>query len=122
MDLEPIPLIITSDEYGHDLSYGNNKECHPLSNLALYGYLILAVTWILFLVTINSIFKCWRWIIEPLALSEDTMGLYQWLVGFCESLDSLVVSMWCVYVAVWWWALLLWIGLKLFRQSKGTQT
>lgn len=122
MDLEPIPLIIPSDEYSHSHSYGDAKDYSTESNLAIYGYVVLAMTWILFLVTVNSIFRCWHWIIEPLRISNETVGLYIWLHNMFESLDNLVVSLWCIYVAIWWWALLSWIGLKLFRQSKGTQT
>lgn len=121
MDLEPIPLIIPSDEY-HSRTYDDTKDYSTESNLAIYGYLVLATTWILFLITVNSIFKCWHWIIEPLRISNETLGLYLWLYKVFLSVDNLVVSLWCIYVAVWWWALLSWIGLKLFRQSKGTQT
>lgn len=122
MDPDPIPLIITSEEYVHGKTLEDIRSDSRETNLAPYGYAILLVTWLLFSVTINSIFKCWRWIIEPLKLSDQTMDLYIILHDACEIVDNLVVSLWCIYVAVWWWALFSWIGLKLFRQSKGTQT
>lgn len=122
MELEPIPLIIISEEYSHEQNIRTDQEYSARLHSAFYGYLVLTFTWILFLITINSIFQCWRWIIEPLRMTQDTVSLYDWLYRKCEFVDDLVVSLWCIYVAVWWWALLSWIGLKLFRQSKGIQT
>lgn len=119
---EPIPLIVTSDEFRPGYSLAADKDDSLEQNLARYGNLILAFTWLLFLITVNSLFQCWRWIIEPLAHTSETAALHAWLGEICESIDYLVVSAWCIYVAVWWWALLSWVGLKLFRQSKGIQT
>lgn len=82
--------------------------------LAVYGYAILIGTWLVFVVTINSMFGVWRWVIAPLPQASRRA-----LVPVLTTIDEYVVSMWGIYVVVWWWAVALWVGLKLFRHSRG---
>ena len=86
--------------------------------LARYGYAILISTWLLFLITLNSFFHTWRFIIIPISGYE----LHQRLCWWFETMDDLVVKLWCIYVVGWWWAFVSWSGLKLFRHSKGIQS
>ncbi|OBA19045.1 hypothetical protein METBIDRAFT_224735 [Metschnikowia bicuspidata var. bicuspidata NRRL YB-4993] len=119
MEIEkPLPPIwalrdFTSAE--HELKIANNKH------VARYGYILLALTWTLFIVTVNTLFKCWLWVIHPLKLHEETLELYVSIKRWCERIDYVVTSLWCVYVIAWWWALFSWVGIKLFRHSKGIQ-
>lgn len=103
----PLPLIIPDD----------SGPLPPAS--AKKGYLVLAVTWFLFIVTANSILGSWLYVIAPLRSSNPQ--LHARLAAFFNALDSNITSLWCVYIVCWWWALISWIGLKLFRQSKGIQ-
>lgn len=113
---ELLPLIVPDDEY-----YEEEQQTSYLSH-AQIGYLILISVWVLFLVSINSFFEIWRFVVSPLGKYPETNGLHEQLVNFFLAVDYYVMSMWCLYVVLWWWALLSWIGLKLFRQSKGLQT
>lgn len=108
--MDPLPLIVSPDEV-----YTKQAEDIPM----WYGYALIVLTWLLFLVTINSVFECWRYIIEPLKWSESTAKYFTTLESVFSTLDSAVLSLWCVYVVAWWWANASWLGLKLFRQSKG---
>lgn len=110
---DPLPLIIPPESV-----HLENERYFP----EWAGYALLALTWLLFVVTVNSLFECWKWIIEPLSWSEDTKQYYEGLTGIFTTIDNLVLSLWCIYVVMWWWALFSWIGLKLFKQSKGIQT
>lgn len=116
---EPLPLIRPSHDFisaEYELKIANNKH------VATYGYILLTLTWGLFFVTVNSLFKCWLWVIHPLKLHEETIDLYYTIKTWCEKTDYVVVSLWCMYVVAWWWALFSWVGIKLFRHSKGIQT
>ncbi|QBM89065.1 hypothetical protein METSCH_D01250 [Metschnikowia aff. pulcherrima] len=116
---DPLPLIQCSQDSTHaehEYRLANNKH------LASYGYLLIALTGGLFLTTINTLFECWRWVIHPLKIHEDTVDLYNFLELWFERLDYVIVSLWCIYVVAWWWALFSWVGIKLFRHSKGIQT
>lgn len=112
---EPIPLIVP------DSNFEENRQTDDPRYRYFIGYLILISTWILFIVSINSMFEIWRFMISPLNV-EGTQKLYNTLKSLFETVDYYVVSLWCAYVVMWWWAVASWLGLKLFRQSKGLQT
>ncbi|CAX43524.1 conserved hypothetical protein [Candida dubliniensis CD36] len=114
MHSQPLPLIESPDSI----------ELDPINheNLAIYGYLILISTWILFIISVNSIFEIWRFIIQPLQLSSSSsIVLHDKLTSFFETIDSYIIKLWCIYVVCWWWAIVSWSGIKLFRHSKGIQ-
>lgn len=115
---EPLPLIAAPGEHA-DFEPLSEEESRRLTR---YGYALVALTYVLFLVSINSMFKCWHWVILPLSWLPDTLELHAKVRGWCETFDYVVISLWCIYVVGWWWALFSWIGLKLFRQSKGIQS
>lgn len=93
----------------------NSHPFHdPVSIPAWYGYALLTATYIIFIVLVNSMLKCWKFVIAGLE-----PHLRNRLTAIFEKVDEYVVALWCVYIVLWWWALLLWIGYKLFRQSKG---
>lgn len=114
-DVEPLPLIEPSEDDTSSWLQGDT-----VYELARYGRMLLWATWLLFVVTINSIFELWRWAIAPLAKRDSK--LHAQITLFFEKWDYVVISLWCIYVVAWWWALFSWIGMKLFRQSKGIQT
>lgn len=102
--VKPLPLI----EYQF-----TPKDTLDYSRLSKYGHLILFVTWFLFIISVNSIFELWRYVILPLSsLLRDNLTIY------FETLDSYVFKLWCIYIVCWWWALISWCGLEMFRNSK----
>lgn len=113
---EPLPLIVADDEIYED------DEAGLFVSLRTIGIIVLVSTWAIFLISVNSFFEIWRFIIAPLKYYSETKDLYMYLKNGFLIVDYYVVSLWCLYVVFWWWALLSWIGLKLFRQSKGLQT
>lgn len=107
---DPLPLLRQADEYQYE------EELFLIP--AWYGYAMLGATWALFVVTVNSLFEVWRYIIQPLQGSE----WHKTLTTVFEKLDYIVLTLWCLYVVAWWWAVLTWVGIKLFKHSKGSQT
>ncbi|KAI5967982.1 hypothetical protein CANMA_002750 [Candida margitis] len=98
-------------------SHNSNESYEYYPNLKLYGYAILVSTWLLFIITINSFFQLWQFIISPMAGTS----LHEQLTHIFQIIDDLVIKLWCIYVAFWWWAFISWTGLKLFSHSKGIQ-
>lgn len=113
---EPLPLIVADDEIYED------DEAGLFVSLRTIGIIVFVSTWAIFLISVNSFFEIWSFIIAPLMYYSETKDLYMYLKNGFLIVDYYVVSLWCLYVVFWWWALLSWIGLKLFRQSKGLQT
>ena len=80
----PLPLIESPDSI--DLDPINHE------NLAVYGYLLLISTWMLFIISINSIFEIWRFIIQPLQSSPTSLLLYDKLTISFETIDSYIIK------------------------------
>lgn len=112
--VEPLPLIKRSDAAVY-----NQYDVRRTHSLEFYGYAILISTWLVFVVSINSLFGIWKYVIYPLSLSDS--GLYSRLTDIFTTIDSYILSMWSIYVVIWWWSIGAWVGLKLFRHSKGIQ-
>lgn len=110
-----------SSTEAHEIDHDESIQPRFLS-LSQLGYLIILSVWFLFLITVNSLFEIWRLVIFPFSQSPTTLQLHEQFVVIFSTVDYYVLSLWCLYVVFWWWALLSWIGLKLFRQSKGLQT
>lgn len=103
---EPLPLIPWDDDL---------DETDDIPYLAVYGYGILAATFVLFLVTFSSIFEVGLYVIAPLKGHE----IYDQLHNIIKVTDSYVMRLWGIYVVAWWWAIISWCGLKMFKHSKG---
>lgn len=113
---EPLQLIVP------DADYYEADEYEGYLSLKQIGVIIIFSVWAIFLVSVNSFFEIWRFVIYPLKFHSETSALHKELERWFLTVDYYVVSMWCLYVVFWWWAVFSWIGLKLFRQSKGLQT
>lgn len=90
--------------------------------LYFWGYAVIAISWTLFILTVNMVFGLWKYIIEPLQWHENTTRLHEILYLVFSVLDDYIISFWGVYVVAWWWALYSWTGLKLFKQNKGIKS
>lgn len=88
---------------------------HDYNHLATMGYCILVFTWMLFVVTVGSMFQLWKFVILPFYPLE----LYYKMYSILSVIDGYIMTIWSVYIVIWLWAVVSWIGLKLFRQSKG---
>lgn len=104
---EPLPLIPWDNL---------QDETDDIPNLALYGYGILAATLGLFLVTFCSIFEVGLYVIAPLKTHETYPQLY----NIIRVVDDYVMRFWGIYVVAWWWAIISWCGLKMFKHAKGS--
>ncbi|RCK67157.1 hypothetical protein Cantr_02647 [Candida viswanathii] len=101
---KPLPLIDYQSPPKDTLDY---------LRLLYYGYLLLTATWLLFIVTVNSIFEIWKYVVQPVpAPLRDTLTMW------FETIDAYVIKLWCIYVVCWWWAIVSWCGLEMFRNSK----
>lgn len=112
MNHEPLPLIPPSEESTH-------PEPEPRT-LELIGYFFLVSSWVIFVITVNTVFGLWKFVLAPFELVDKMK--YERICQWLSSADYYVMAIWGVYVLAWWWALFSWVGLKLFRQSKGVQT
>lgn len=117
---EPLPLIERSEIiiFSDSPEIAADEKCN---SLAFYGYLIIIATWLMFIVSVNSLFRVWSYVIYPLSLDKDSIELHSSLTDLFNGIDYYVFSCWSIYVVAWWWALISWCGLKLFRHSKGIQ-
>ncbi|KAK6199614.1 uncharacterized protein RJT21DRAFT_48252 [Scheffersomyces amazonensis] len=115
---EPLPLIRIRDT----IEDPQESDQENYDSILWYGYLILLCSWVLFVMSINSIFELWKFIIHPLSVSERTIPIYKSLQVTFECTDRYILKLWCIYIIVWWWSIISWTGLKLFRHSKGIQT
>jgi len=79
------------------------------------GYTILVSTWVVFVITINSLFSVWVMVIQPLANTP----WYDRMYWFFSTIDDYIFAIWSIYIVAWWWSIISWCGLKLFRHSKG---
>lgn len=115
---EPLPLIERQEFIHPPLSLEDESDPKSSKTLAIYGSLLIFFSWIVFIITMNSLFKIWLYIIYPLSQYLNT-AIYDKLVIYFEIWDYYVLSGWSIYVVMWWWAVGSWLGLKLFRHSKG---
>lgn len=113
---DPLPLIRRPANNGPS---GSSCLQVDREKLARYGYAILVLSWLLLLVTASFVLKGWKLIIAPWANDPSTLALHKSVFIWCERIDRYVIGFWCVYVVMWWWFLVSWIALKLFRHSKG---
>ncbi|CAH6721420.1 hypothetical protein CLIB1444_06S01772 [[Candida] jaroonii] len=105
----PLPLIPCDDPVDED-------EQVSSFSIGVLGYMILFASWLVFVISCNTFFEIWRYVILP--LKGDT---YETISRYFEVVDAYVFKFWNVYVVIWWWAIISWTGLKLFRHSKGTR-
>ena len=120
-DEEPLPLLEKLNNIHHLNQFSDDEENSSRLLPSHYGYVIIGVSWVIFVSTINSLFRIWSYVICPLAHSENTKTIYEKLYSFFEISDSYVLKLWSIYIVIWWWSVVSWIGLKLFRHSKGIQ-
>lgn len=92
--------------------------------LRLYAYIILFGCWVTFAFGLGSIFGLWQWCFEvvPHPSNVDSPVLKYLVEAFSE--DTVIDHYYSYvfflnFVIVWLWVFVSWIGMKLFRHSKG---
>lgn len=73
-------------------------------------YLIISV-WTGAAVAINTLLGVWKWFVPV------TSRYYVWFQWF----DWMVLGYFGSYVVVWWWAIISWCGMELFKHSQGAK-
>ncbi|AWU77810.1 hypothetical protein CAS74_002518 [Pichia kudriavzevii] len=102
------------------------SEDEYLCSLKVYGYSIIVVTWLVFTVSIGTIFNLWEWCLDVGSVKEWLLK-NRWisLVYREVSLQEKPVENYYIFVfflnfvILWIWAVSSWISMKLFRHSKG---
>ncbi|GMM27766.1 hypothetical protein DAMA08_004820 [Martiniozyma asiatica (nom. inval.)] len=100
-----------------------------LRKMNIYGYLIIFISWLLFVISIGFIFNLWGWVFEDgfdiRPLFEGT--ILETLVDDYYSQETVIdnyylFAFFLMFVVLWIWAVGSWISMKLFRHSKGGGT
>lgn len=118
---------LLKDVFESDEAYEQQQEY--LRNLKVSGYLIIIITWILFVFSIGTIFNLWHWCFNFNPQYMRKLKSVPWLKVLIEDIsqqnDSAAVPNYYLYlfflsfVILWIWAVASWISMKLFRHSKG---
>ena len=115
MDYEPLPLIkrpiVIPGDDTNELRW----------SLEVYGYLLIVLTWLLAVISLNLFFHIWRFVVAPLEKYDSTVELHGKATKVLEQFDLFILKGWAIYVLLWWWSLVSWCSLSLFRHSKGLQ-
>lgn len=118
---EPLPLIRREED---TVFLGENEiseDCLNYKDLRRIGLSLIIGSFLVFIISVNSLFKTWRYIISPLKGESGDGALYNRLFKSFEVIDDYVLKIWSIYIMMWFWAGFSWLGLKLFRHSKGVQ-
>jgi len=94
-----------------------SEEEWDYSETAYWGYVILIITWLVFVIGMGSCFDVWSWAWDvgetpyaPLELNDDpTLPI----VGYYPALMVLTSVM------AWVWVVVAWVGMKYFRHAEG---
>jgi Phosphatidylinositol N-acetylglucosaminyltransferase subunit Y len=94
-----------------------SEEEWDYSETAYWGYVILVITWLVFVVGMGSCFDVWSWAWDvgetpaaPPELNDDpTLPI----VGYYPALMVLTSVM------AWVWVVVAWVGMKYFRHAEG---
>lgn len=119
---QPSPLSGSSADISAESSEPKDmieSEEWDYSSTASWGYVILVVTWIVFVVGMGSCFGVWSWAWDvgetpyaPPELEDDpTLPI----VGYYPALLVLTCIM------AWVWVVVAWVGMKYFRHARGME-
>lgn len=115
------PLSGSSADISHSPDLNDDDEETAISNewdyteTASWGYAILTVTWIVFVVGMGSCFGVWSWAWDvgetPYAPPELEDDATLPIVGYYPALMVLTCVM------AWVWVVVAWVGMKYFRHA-----
>ncbi|KAI9678678.1 MAG: hypothetical protein M1817_005735 [Caeruleum heppii] len=90
---------------------------YPTDTTPLYGYLILLLTWLTFVIGMGSVLDIWSWAwdvgVTPTAPPELENDESLPIVGYYPALLVLTGA-----VMSWVWVVAAWVGMKYFRHAK----
>lgn len=98
-----------------------------LEKLEVFGYVIMVASWLLFVVSVGTIFDLWQWCFRLSTFRLERIRSFP-LVGEimkCIEEQNMVIDNYYLlifflnFVILWIWAVASWISMKLFRHSKG---
>lgn len=99
-----------------------------LKNLKMYGYMIIFITWLIFIVSIGTIFNLWQWCFSFDPYYIAWFKSIHWISVLIDDVKQqnesavdnyYILLFFLVFVILWIWAVDSWISMKLFRHSKG---
>jgi nucleolysin TIA-1/TIAR len=98
-----------------DLKSSHSQDIWDYSETEWWGWIILVVTWIVFVIGMGSCFGVWSWAWDvgetpyaPPELEDDpTLPI----VGYYPAL------MVCTAVMAWVWVVVAWVGMKYFKHA-----
>ncbi|KAK9463181.1 uncharacterized protein V1516DRAFT_663213 [Lipomyces oligophaga] len=88
----------------------------------MYGWIVLASTWAVFIIGIGSVFGVWNWVWAPMV--QLLTGRSRLMIAIDDETEfpvdeyyPAIVVLACV--VAWIWCIVSWVGMKLFRHAKG---
>ena len=109
------PLRSTANEPASGVDQNLDSELDhewDYSETEWWGWVLLAATWIIFVVGMGSCFGVWSWVWDvgerPELQDDETLPI----TGYYP---ALIV---CTAVMSWVWVVVAWVGMKYFRHSK----
>ncbi|KAF6010459.1 hypothetical protein HII13_003234 [Brettanomyces bruxellensis] len=100
-----------------------------MHELRIRGYFIRILTWLTFVIGMGSIFGLWEWCFSlySATLFNTQVPIIGPVISYLKLAvsDKMVVDHYYTYafllnfVIIWLWCVASWLGMKLFRHSKG---
>ena len=113
--LASAPQSVAGSPTHSDSDLDDDDEAHDYSLTAFWGYVILLVTWIVFVVGMGSCFGFWSWAWDvgetPYAPPELEDDASLPITGYYPALMVLTAIM------AWLWVVVAWVGMKYFRHA-----
>lgn len=117
---------LSSNTYGED---NDNEQQHEyIKNLKVYGYMIIVITWLVFTISIGTIFNLWQWCFKFDPYYLESLKSISWINVIINDINQqnsnavdnyYILYFFLIFVILWIWAVDSWISMKLFRHSKG---
>lgn len=106
----------------------NEQQQEYIKNLKVYGYMIIIITWLVFTISIGTIFNLWQWCFKFNPYYLESLKSIPWIDVIINDINQqnsnavdnyYILYFFLIFVILWIWAVDSWISMKLFRHSKG---
>lgn len=112
----------------YDEDNDNEQQHEYIKNLKVYGYMIIVITWLVFTISIGTIFNLWQWCFKFDSSYLESLKSISWINIIINDINQqnnnavdnyYILYFFLIFVILWIWAVDSWISMKLFRHSKG---
>lgn len=108
----------------------NDNQIVDINNLKMYGYLIIIMAWLIFVISVGTILNLWSWSFNVRPETFQYLESFPWVAAIItqwKEQNKIVDNYYLLafvlnFVILWIWAVVSWISMKLFRHSKGGGT